>query len=205
MSKINKIKVNDNIYDIEDVNKPGVLLLKDTINLSSPITDANILTLVKNEIIKAYNNNTPLKIIVPTITYYASTYPSVVFDEISAETNRIYVRTTNSVFSSSANFTNFGIKYSSSCNFTMMFSVDATELANHALTDLYDLGTTTPLSRLTISTGGQQCNAVYETTALIGKNNTSSWTPTQNYGLVHKKYVDDSIAAAITTTLNGSY
>ena len=36
-------------------------------------------------------------------------------------------------------------------------------------------------------------------------DNTVSYTPTADYNPATKKYVDDSIASAITTTLNGSY
>lgn len=39
----------------------------------------------------------------------------------------------------------------------------------------------------------------------ILKNNTYAYTPTSDYNPATKKYVDDSIAAAITTTLGGSY
>lgn len=40
---------------------------------------------------------------------------------------------------------------------------------------------------------------------VLTKRNTDSYTPTGNYNPATKKYVDDSIAAAITTTLGGSY
>jgi len=39
----------------------------------------------------------------------------------------------------------------------------------------------------------------------LSKVNTMSYTPTNDYHPATKKYVDDSIAAAITTTLGGSY
>lgn len=37
--------------------------------------------------------------------------------------------------------------------------------------------------------------------SIIGMNNTTEWTPTKDYGLVHKKYVDD-IAGNINNVLN---
>ena len=40
---------------------------------------------------------------------------------------------------------------------------------------------------------------------VLTKTNNDSYTPTGNYNPATKKYVDDSIAAAITTTLGGSY
>ena len=40
---------------------------------------------------------------------------------------------------------------------------------------------------------------------VLKRNNTGSYTPTGDYNPATKKYVDDSIAAAITTTLGGSY
>lgn len=40
---------------------------------------------------------------------------------------------------------------------------------------------------------------------VIGINNTWAWTPTTDYGPVHKKYVDDNIKQAIGTALGGSY
>ena len=39
----------------------------------------------------------------------------------------------------------------------------------------------------------------------LTKNNTKSFTPTANYHPATKKYVDDTIASAITTSLEGSY
>ena len=39
----------------------------------------------------------------------------------------------------------------------------------------------------------------------LRKTNTTSYTPTGDYNPATKKYVDDSIAAAITTTLGGSF
>lgn len=39
----------------------------------------------------------------------------------------------------------------------------------------------------------------------LGKTNTVAYTPTQNYHPATKKYVDDSIASAITSTLGGNY
>ena len=39
----------------------------------------------------------------------------------------------------------------------------------------------------------------------LSKTNTTSYTPTSNYNPATKKYVDDSIASAITTSLEGSY
>lgn len=41
--------------------------------------------------------------------------------------------------------------------------------------------------------------------AVLLTSNTAAYTPTSNYQPATKKYVDDSIAAAITTTLGGSY
>lgn len=40
---------------------------------------------------------------------------------------------------------------------------------------------------------------------VLTKTNTISFTPTANYHPATKKYVDDSIASAITTTLGGSF
>lgn len=39
----------------------------------------------------------------------------------------------------------------------------------------------------------------------IGKNNTEAYTPTGDYNVANKKYVDDSIASAITDALGGNY
>ena len=39
----------------------------------------------------------------------------------------------------------------------------------------------------------------------LSKTNTKSYTPTNDYNPATKKYVDDTIAAAITTSLEGSY
>lgn len=41
--------------------------------------------------------------------------------------------------------------------------------------------------------------------SFLATNNNSSYTPTSNYQPATKKYVDDSIASAITTTLSGNY
>lgn len=42
-------------------------------------------------------------------------------------------------------------------------------------------------------------------TQFLGLANTASYTPTGDYNPATKKYVDDAIASAITTTLGGSY
>ena len=43
------------------------------------------------------------------------------------------------------------------------------------------------------------------TSSVLTKTNTSSYTPTSDYNPATKKYVDDTITAAITTSLEGSY
>jgi hypothetical protein len=46
----------------------------------------------------------------------------------------------------------------------------------------------------------------YDSTSFIpATNNATAWTPSGNYNLVHKKYVDDAIASAITDALGGNY
>ena len=45
----------------------------------------------------------------------------------------------------------------------------------------------------------------FDPTQYLTKTNTAAYTPTSDYNPAHKKYVDDSIASAITTTLNGNY
>lgn len=48
--------------------------------------------------------------------------------------------------------------------------------------------------------------AIYISTRfLLPTNNTTSYTPTSDYNPATKKYVDDTITAAITTSLEGSY
>ena len=39
----------------------------------------------------------------------------------------------------------------------------------------------------------------------LAKNNTTSYTPTSDYNPATKKYVDDAITSAITTSLEASY
>lgn len=46
---------------------------------------------------------------------------------------------------------------------------------------------------------------LYLLNQFLTTNNTNSYTPTQDYNPASKKYVDDSIASAITNTLGGSY
>lgn len=43
------------------------------------------------------------------------------------------------------------------------------------------------------------------TTGALRANNNESFTPTGLYNPATKKYVDDSISAAITTTLGGNF
>lgn len=45
----------------------------------------------------------------------------------------------------------------------------------------------------------------YANDNFLKKDNTTAYTPTQNYNPATKKYVDDSIASNITTVLNASY
>lgn len=55
----------------------------------------------------------------------------------------------------------------------------------------------------------QNVNTYYgikgQTRKMVAYDNTTEFTPSGNYNLVHKKYVDDSISAAITGALGGSY
>lgn len=46
---------------------------------------------------------------------------------------------------------------------------------------------------------------IYDYSNALFKNNTTQYDVTGNYNPAHKKYVDDSIKAAITTTLEGGY
>lgn len=48
-------------------------------------------------------------------------------------------------------------------------------------------------------------NDFITSSSVLTKTNTSSYTPTSNYHPATKKYVDDNIASAITTTLGGAY
>ena len=70
--------------------------------------------------------------------------------------------------------------------------------------------------RITISTGvvssigsitvSQSNNNTLNTNIpVLGTNNITSYTPTGDYNPATKKYVDDAITTAITTTLGGSY
>lgn len=59
-------------------------------------------------------------------------------------------------------------------------------------TEIY-IGGSSSLTHLTLDTN------------VLTKNNTTSYTPTANYHPATKKYVDDSIIAAITDALGGSY
>ena len=44
----------------------------------------------------------------------------------------------------------------------------------------------------------------YDDVRLIGKDNTVSWTPAQDYGLVHKKYVDERVSQVSSLPVAGS-
>lgn len=44
----------------------------------------------------------------------------------------------------------------------------------------------------------------YNNLGLVGKDNTVSWTPAQDYGLVHKKYVDERVIQVSTLPTAGS-
>ena len=59
-------------------------------------------------------------------------------------------------------------------------------------TEIY-IGGSSSLTQLTLDTN------------VLTKNNTTSYTPTANYHPATKKYVDDAITTAITTSLEGSY
>ena len=42
-------------------------------------------------------------------------------------------------------------------------------------------------------------------TQIVGINNNTAWTPTKNYGVVHKKYVDDNVNPVVTTSSTSTY
>lgn len=66
--------------------------------------------------------------------------------------------------------------------------------------------TTGLVNSATISdASGYGTEEIIKTNRVLTKTNTDTYTPTANYHPATKKYVDDSIAAAITTTLGGSY
>ena len=46
---------------------------------------------------------------------------------------------------------------------------------------------------------------IADTGSVLSTKNQTSYTPTSDYHPATKKYVDDSIASAITTTLGGSF
>lgn len=198
MSKINKINVSGVSYDIEDASKvqPEVVFIDKTINRATSWTDAGDIALIKNALIRAYNNKLPLKIIVKAIIDYGSTYNNVTFDYIMVENgNSLVVTQTIPVFSQTTTIKNYSVNYTQLCVYSMRFAVDATEAANYNLTDIYNTGTTTSISSIPLVSGSPNIFALNNSSSLIAQDNTSSWTPRQNYGLVHKKYVDDAIAA----------
>lgn len=55
------------------------------------------------------------------------------------------------------------------------------------------------------SSAAVRSGRLYLLNQFLTTNNTNSYTPTQDYNPASKKYVDDSIASAITNTLEGSY
>ena len=70
------------------------------------------------------------------------------------------------------------------------------------LGDVYDSGETVYFwTNLT----QQRLNSYTLKADVLKKDNTDSYTPTDNYNPATKKYVDDSIKSAITDKLGGSY
>ena len=65
--------------------------------------------------------------------------------------------------------------------------------------------TTGLVNSATISDSTYGTTEIIKANRVLTKTNTDTYTPTADYHPATKKYVDDSIAAAITTTLGGSY
>ena len=77
-----------------------------------------------------------------------------------------------------------------------------------------DVNTAISVSFLSIVIGGAWADGVFTKTSftikkqwdrIFGQYNDVEWTPDRDYGIVNKKYVDDSISSAITDALGGSY
>lgn len=60
-------------------------------------------------------------------------------------------------------------------------------------------------SKRVITMSNQYINSAEYSSGLISASNTNAWTPSTDYGLVHKKFVQDSIKQAITGALEGEY
>lgn len=55
------------------------------------------------------------------------------------------------------------------------------------------------------TTAGNVYDVTYINSSYLSKTNSTAFTPTSDYNPATKKYVDDAIASAITSTLGGSY
>ena len=73
--------------------------------------------------------------------------------------------------------------------------------------DLSNYSTTQEMMNAIEAAGVLTLNSAksYANDNFLKKDNTTAYTPTQNYNPATKKYVDDSIASNITTVLNASY
>ena len=73
--------------------------------------------------------------------------------------------------------------------------------------NLSDYSTTKEMMNAIEAAGALTLNSAktYANDNFLKKDNTTAYTPTQNYNPATKKYVDDSIASNITTVLNTSY
>ncbi len=96
----------------------------------------------------------------------------------------------------------YGISYSpmGKTNFSLYLKVN--EYNNQKIEAVYTDQYFTK-GRKTIGSGNKY--ALNNMTSILGMSNTTAYTPTGDYNPATKKYVDDSIASAITDALGGSY
>lgn len=105
--------------------------------------------------------------------------------------------------------TYYGITYYTAYRFeNKIIYVSREEYENKNITEIYEntnLSDVATKGLYTTTRSILKMAVIDETRCPLSIKNTSSYTPTGDYNPATKKYVDDSIAAAITTTLGGSY
>lgn len=122
---------------------------------------------------------------------YTKGYKSIVILLCSTSSGKNYMFYSNSIISTSA----FPAFYAD-CTFKNQNNMDVIVRRSLSGSGTWNNGVFTLSGNLTYDV---------EKKNLLYSNNSTAYTPTGDYNPATKKYVDDSIAAAITTTLGGSF
>ena len=96
----------------------------------------------------------------------------------------------------------YGVSYIHK-NYSLLIYIPITEYNAQNIQHIYS---NSNLTSVTFTLANDvNCFILSDKTQIVGINNNTAWTPTKNYGVVHKKYVDDNCNPTVTTSSTTTY